>query len=106
MLSGDRASILGRPFAVALGYLGLGERDSFFAWLERAAENRSRDLVLLEVLPVMDAVRHDPRFAAFTDRHLLVLLKSSPRSWAYVSVRRTRVAGVRMSSLGSQRQQS
>ena len=95
MLSGDRAYILGRagdaaearsiiaalqeearhhyvdPFAVALGYLGLGERDPFFAWLERAAENRSRDLVLLEVLPVMDAVRHDPRFAAFTDRHLL-----------------------------------
>jgi DNA-binding winged helix-turn-helix (wHTH) protein/tetratricopeptide (TPR) repeat protein len=94
MLSGDRAYILGRagdatearsiiaalqveardnyvdPFAVALGYLGLGEYDPFFEWLERAAENRSRDLVLLEVLPVMDAVRHDPRFEAFLDRHL------------------------------------
>lgn len=95
MLSGDRAYILGRagdaaearsiiaalkeearhhyvdPFLVALGYVGLGERDPLFAWFERAAENRSRDLVLLEVLPVMDAVRHDPRFAAFSDRHLL-----------------------------------
>lgn len=95
MLSGDRAYILGRagdatearsiiaalqeearhryvdPFAVALGYLGLGERDPFFKWLERAAENRSRDLVFLAVLPVMDAVRDDPRFAAFIDQHLL-----------------------------------
>lgn len=94
MLSGDRAYILGRagnvaearsiiaalqaegrhryidPFAVALGYLGLGEHSQFFEWLERAAENRSRDLVLLEVLPVMNAVRDDPRFEAFLDRHL------------------------------------
>lgn len=93
-LSGDRAYILGRsghadearriiaalqeearhryvdPLAVALAYLGLEQHDSFFEWLERAAENRSRDLVLLEVLPVMDAVRHDPRFEAFLDRHL------------------------------------
>lgn len=94
LLSGDRAYILGRagdatearsiiaalqeearedyvdPFAVALGYLGLGEYDPFFEWLEQAAENRSRDLVLLEALPVMDAVRCDPRFEAFLDRHL------------------------------------
>jgi hypothetical protein len=55
---------------VALAYLGLGEHDPFFEWLERTAENRSRDLVLMEVLPVMDAVRHDPRFEAFLDRHL------------------------------------
>jgi DNA-binding winged helix-turn-helix (wHTH) protein/Flp pilus assembly protein TadD len=58
------------PFAVALGYLGLGEYDAFFAWLERAAENRSRDLILLEVLPVMDAVRAEPRLAAFIAQHL------------------------------------
>jgi DNA-binding winged helix-turn-helix (wHTH) protein/tetratricopeptide (TPR) repeat protein len=94
MLSGDRAYIRGRtgdaaearsiiaamqeegrhryidPFGVALGYLGLAEHDAFFDWLERAAVNRSRDLVFLEVFPVMDAVRQDPRLEAFKTRHL------------------------------------
>jgi tetratricopeptide (TPR) repeat protein len=61
------ASPLCRSFCRGAGLLGLGEHDPFFEWLERAAENRSRDLVLLEVLPVMDAVRHDPRNRSHPD---------------------------------------
>jgi TolB-like protein len=44
-------------------YLGLGETDQAFAWLERAFEEQSNILQFLKVHPYFDPIRGDPRFA-------------------------------------------
>jgi hypothetical protein len=44
------------------GYLGLGENDEAFAWLERAYQEQSNILQFLKVHPYFDALRNDPRF--------------------------------------------
>jgi hypothetical protein len=44
-------------------YLGLGDTEEAFAWLERAAEERSNIMQFLKVHPFFDALRGDPRFA-------------------------------------------
>jgi len=45
-------------------YVGLGDRDHAIEWLRRAAQKRSRYLVLLKLHPVFDPLRSDPRFQA------------------------------------------
>jgi serine/threonine-protein kinase len=50
------------PYAVALVYNSLGQRDEAFAWLERAYAQRSPDMVFLKVEPKWNALRDDPRF--------------------------------------------
>lgn len=49
-------------------YLGLGDKEEAFAWMERAAEERSNILQFLKVHPFFDPLRGDPRFAAFLQR--------------------------------------
>lgn len=49
-------------------YLGLGDKEAAFAWMERAAEERSNILQFLKVHPFFDPLRGDPRFAAFLQR--------------------------------------
>jgi TolB-like protein/tetratricopeptide (TPR) repeat protein len=49
-------------------YLGLGDKEEAFAWLERAAEERSNITQFLKVHPFFDPLRADPRFAAFLRR--------------------------------------
>ncbi len=49
-------------------YLGLGDTEKAFAWLERAAEERSGIMQFLKVHPFFDSLRGDPRFAAFLRR--------------------------------------
>jgi hypothetical protein len=49
-------------------YLGLGDKDEAFRWLERAAEERSNITQFLKVHPFFDPLRGDPRFAAFLRR--------------------------------------
>jgi TolB-like protein/Tfp pilus assembly protein PilF len=44
-------------------YLGLGETDQAFAWLERAFQEQSNILQFLKVHPYFDPIRGDPRFA-------------------------------------------
>ncbi len=56
------------PFQLALAWLGLGDHDKAFDWLEQSLANRSRDMVLLPVNPVMDPLRDDPRFAQLLKR--------------------------------------
>jgi pentatricopeptide repeat protein len=49
-------------------YLGLGDTEEAFTWLERAAEERSNMTQFLKVHPFFDPLRGDPRFAAFLRR--------------------------------------
>jgi TolB-like protein/tetratricopeptide (TPR) repeat protein len=49
-------------------YLGLGDTEEAFAWLERAAEERSNIMQFLKVHPFFDSLRGDPRFAEFLRR--------------------------------------
>jgi TolB-like protein/Flp pilus assembly protein TadD len=43
-------------------YLGLGENEQAFAWLERAYQEQSNILQFLKVHPYFDPIRADPRF--------------------------------------------
>ena len=49
-------------------YLGLGDTEEAFAWLERAAEERSNIVQFLKVEPFFDLLRGDPRFAIYLRR--------------------------------------
>ena len=50
------------PHSVALVYVGLGEREQAFEWLERAYQDRSYSMVFLKVNTELDPLRNDPRF--------------------------------------------
>ena len=50
------------PFRIARIYVGLGEKDRVFKWLQNAYEDRSAHLLKLGVDPTFDGVRNDPRF--------------------------------------------
>jgi TolB-like protein/DNA-binding winged helix-turn-helix (wHTH) protein/Flp pilus assembly protein TadD len=49
-------------------YLGLGENDQAFAWLEQAYKEHSNILQFLKVHPYFDPLRDDPRFAELVRR--------------------------------------
>ncbi len=51
------------PLEVAIAYVGLGDHDQAFAWLEKAYDERERDMLSLRVNPGLDPLRSDPRFA-------------------------------------------
>jgi len=50
------------PWAIALVYAGLGEKDRAMEWLEMAYENRDHDMAYCKVWPHFDPLRSDPRF--------------------------------------------
>jgi Flp pilus assembly protein TadD len=50
------------PQAVAEAYAGLGDKDRALAWLEKAYEQHSNEIVALRVSPAYDPLRGDPRF--------------------------------------------
>ncbi len=50
------------------GYLGLGENEQAFAWLEQAYQEQSNILLSLKVHPFFDPIRGDPRFADLVRR--------------------------------------
>ncbi len=52
------------PFDIAVVYIGLGDKDRAFEWLEKAYVDRSYSLTWLRSNPVFDSLRSDPRFAA------------------------------------------
>ena len=45
----------------AIIYVGLGDKEQAFTWLEKAYEERSR-LPMLKIDPIWDPLRADPRF--------------------------------------------
>lgn len=56
------------PYFIALVYVGLREDDQAFAWLQKAYEERHPYLILMNVEPVFDRLRPDPRFADLVRR--------------------------------------
>jgi len=50
------------PICFGIIKAGLGDKDQAFEWLERAFQDRSRSLVLLNVIALFDSLRNDPRF--------------------------------------------
>ena len=51
------------PYEFALIYIGLGDKDQAFAWLEKTYEERPDILWDIKVGPRFDSLRSDPRFA-------------------------------------------
>jgi adenylate cyclase len=56
------------PSEFAVAYLGLDDRDQAFAWLERATDARLSAVAVLQVDPIFDRLRSDPRFARLLER--------------------------------------
>jgi tetratricopeptide (TPR) repeat protein len=50
------------PYSMALVYVGLGEKDEAFSWLERAYNERDESFIHLKVDPRLDPLRADARF--------------------------------------------
>jgi TolB-like protein/DNA-binding winged helix-turn-helix (wHTH) protein/Tfp pilus assembly protein PilF len=56
------------PAPIALAYVGMGNKDEAFAWLQRAYSERSNALTALKVDPIYDPLRSDPRFQVLMRR--------------------------------------
>ena len=56
------------PFEIGLIYIGLGQSEEAFQWLNRAYKERSDLVVYLRVDPRLDPVRSDPRFQEMVRR--------------------------------------
>ena len=50
------------PFAFAFIYIGLGDKDHAFTWLEKDYEQRDNPMVFLKAEPIFDPLHSDPRF--------------------------------------------
>ena len=50
------------PFLVALVYVGLGDKDRAFEWLDKAVQARNWQLPLLTAEPTFASLRTDPRY--------------------------------------------
>jgi TolB-like protein/Tfp pilus assembly protein PilF len=50
------------PYYIARIYIGLGDKDKAFEWLEKAYEDRTEWLAWINVNPELDSIRSDPRF--------------------------------------------
>ena len=50
------------PPALANVYIGLGNKDQAFFWLEKAYQDRSKYMAWLKVFPLVDPLRSDPSF--------------------------------------------
>lgn len=53
---------------IALIYVGLGQKDDAFRWLDKAYDERCEYLVYLPTEPMADPLRSDPRFTRFLGR--------------------------------------
>ncbi|HKQ79526.1 MAG TPA: protein kinase [Blastocatellia bacterium] len=50
------------PVALVQVYIGLGDKDRAFDWLEKVYQERSNFMAFLKVIPMADPLRSDPRF--------------------------------------------
>ena len=51
------------PAAIAWVYIGLGDSERAFIWIEKAYEERSNFIAYLGVVPIVDSLHSDPRFS-------------------------------------------
>lgn len=65
------------PISQALLYIGLGEHDAAFEWLDKSADAHDALLCYLDVMPCYDPLRHDARFSALRRRIGLIAPASS-----------------------------
>jgi tetratricopeptide (TPR) repeat protein len=56
------------PAALANVYVGLGDKDQAFFWLEKAFAERSNYIAYLNVFPILDPLRSDQRFDSLLNR--------------------------------------
>ncbi|MFI5251692.1 MAG: protein kinase [Bacteroidota bacterium] len=52
------------PGAIALVYMGLGDREKIFEWLNKAVDDQSGIFGFVKVDPLFDGIRNDPQFVA------------------------------------------
>ena len=52
------------PADIAANYADVGDRDQAFAWLQKAYLEKSNNLSYIKVMPQLDGLRSDPRYAA------------------------------------------
>ncbi|HEY7182043.1 MAG TPA: protein kinase [Blastocatellia bacterium] len=55
-------------YFIAIIYLGLGDLDQTFEWLEKAYQERSGFMAFINVEPMLDALRGDPRFNSLIEK--------------------------------------
>ena len=55
-------------YFVALAYVGLGEKDAAFRWLEKSVQEKWGPFNELGVEPLFDSLREDPRFPVLLRR--------------------------------------
>jgi Flp pilus assembly protein TadD len=53
---------------IGILHAGMGDDEAAFEWLERAYEERADGLTLLNVEPMVDGLREDPRFRSLIQR--------------------------------------
>jgi serine/threonine protein kinase len=56
------------PTDIAYDYAALGDKEQTFAWLDKAAAEKSGGLESIKVIPAMDPWRSDPRYVALLQR--------------------------------------
>ena len=56
------------PAALANVYIGLGDKEQAFVWLEKAYQEKSNYLAWLKMFPIIDPLRSDPRYADLVRR--------------------------------------
>jgi len=56
------------PANIAFIYIGLGEKDKAFEWLEKTYEQREAWMEVLKAESMYDSLRSDPRFQDLVDR--------------------------------------
>jgi tetratricopeptide (TPR) repeat protein len=56
------------PYVMGIGYMCLGDKETAFVWLQKAAEQQQADLVSLKIDPAFEPLRDDPRYAALLRR--------------------------------------
>jgi hypothetical protein len=56
------------PYNIALVYVGLGQKDEAFQWLDKAYDERSVRLINLAVHPRLAGLRSDPRFVQLVEK--------------------------------------
>ena len=56
------------PLGIAWIYIGLGDKDQAFVWLDKSFEERSDGMRVIKTNPIYDPLRSDPRFTDLLKR--------------------------------------